>query len=68
MESTATQDEPSISEFELAIRWHQAPATISLWRQSYHQRLPPNFKVGLSTRYLLSEVEKFEAKNSVENS
>ena len=55
---------PSISEFELGLRWRQASATISLWRENRKGQVSPHFRVGMSTRYLLSDVEKFEAENN----
>ena len=66
MENTQ-QEPPSLTEFELGLRWHEAPSTITFWRQGYPKKIPPHFKVGGSTRYLLSEIEKFEAENPKTN-
>lgn len=48
----------SLSERELAERWHKTNETIRKLRKS--GKTPPHFSVGVSTRYLVSEVEKFE--------
>lgn len=66
MESTE-QEQPSITEFELGLRWHQASSTLSFWKQFYPNKIPPHFRIGGSTRYLLSEIEKFEAANPQAN-
>lgn len=53
---TATQN-PSLSELELAIRWNLSPRTLLNYRQKGKLS---GFKDGVSIRYLLSEIERFE--------
>ncbi|MGZ8152358.1 MAG: hypothetical protein ACXW0Q_05745 [Methylovulum sp.] len=48
----------SLSERDLASRWCKTGETIRKLRRS--GKTPPHFSVGVSTRYLVSEVEKFE--------
>jgi hypothetical protein len=53
----ATPQNQSISEMELALRWKKSIRTLLLWRT---QGKIKGFKIGKSTRFLLSEVEAFE--------
>ena len=49
----------SMTEKTLSVRWEKTPETIRHLRKTGHA--PRHFKVGATVRYLLSEVEKFEA-------
>jgi hypothetical protein len=48
---------PSISEMELALRWKKSIRTLLVWRT---QGKLKGFKVGKSTRFLMSEIEAIE--------
>ncbi len=48
---------PFLSEMELAMRWKKSTRTILRWRIKGKIK---GFKVGKSTRFLLSEIEAFE--------
>jgi len=54
----ATPQNLSLSEMELALRWKKSTRTIFRWR--IQKGKIKGFKVGKSTRFLLSEVEAFE--------
>lgn len=53
----ATPQNISLSEMELALRWNKSTRTIFLWRNKGKIK---GFKIGKTTRFLLSEVEAFE--------
>lgn len=53
----ATPQNPSMSEMELALRWDKSIRTILLYRT---QGKINGFKVGRSTRFLMSEIEAIE--------
>jgi hypothetical protein len=53
----ATPQNPSISEMELAIRWEKSIRTLLLYRNKGKIK---GFKVGKSTRFLMSEIEAIE--------
>jgi len=56
----ALHEQTGISEFQLALRFRQSPRTIADWRINQPHRVPPSYQVGLSYRYLISEIEDFE--------
>jgi hypothetical protein len=49
----------SISEFQLGLRWRTTANVISLWRLYEPKKIPPHYKCGMFTRYLLADVERF---------
>jgi hypothetical protein len=55
--------EESLSEWELSVRWGQPLSTIHSWR--FNGKVPASFKCGYTTRFLLSEVEKFEEQQNL---
>lgn len=56
-QNTSAPQNPSISEMELALRWKKSIRTLLLWRTQGKMK---GFKVGKSTRFLMSEIEAIE--------
>jgi len=54
-----------ITETDLAHRWGIYPAIMGQRRIFEKNRVPPHYKQGMQTRYLLADVEAFEAENNI---
>jgi hypothetical protein len=53
-------DLASFSETELCAHWKKCPRTLLNWRKA--GLTPPHFMRGQQVRYLLSDIEAYEAK------
>jgi hypothetical protein len=55
----ATQAAPSLSEYELCVRWKKCPRSLLNWRKQ--GKMPPFHREGKAIRYQMADIEEFEA-------
>jgi hypothetical protein len=50
---------PSLSEYELCVRWNKCPRSLLNWRKL--GKMPTFYREGKAIRYQMADIEEFEA-------